>query len=291
VPGLTSAAAWPVEPPLFLVLAMALLYWLGGRRRQGHPPGLEGRLRECAFYGSLLVIVLASDTPLDPLADELFAAHMAQHVLLLTVAPPLLVLGAPWVRMWQPLPLGFRRSVAKGLARGSWAAPLRWLAHWLGRPLPALVVSSVALVAWHLPALYDATLRNQGVHDLEHVLFVATSLLLWIQVIDSKPARARLGLFARAVYVTAALVVSWVLAIVLAFAPRPLYSAYATLPHRPGGLTALGDQQLAAGIMWVPGSIAFTIAIVVFVYRWLEPAADPAAVLRRKPRLEGTGVT
>jgi cytochrome c oxidase assembly factor CtaG len=91
--------------------------------------------------------------------------------------------------------------------------------------------------------------------------------------------------------VTAALVVSWVLAIVLAFAPRPLYNVYATLPHRPGGLSALGDQQLAAGIMWVPGSIAFTIAIIVFVYRWLEPAADPGAVLRRKPRLEGTGVT
>ena len=73
---------------------------------------------------------------------------------------------------------------------------------------------------------------------------------------------------------TGAVLVGWVLAIVLALAPSPLYSAYSSLSHRPGGLSALGDQQIAAGVMWVPGSIAFTIAFIVFFYRWLGP--EPA---------------
>ena len=80
-------------------------------------------------------------------------------------------------------------------------------------------------------------------------------------------------------YVDGGLAVGWVLAIVLALAPSPLYSAYASLAHRPGGLSALGDQQVAAGVMWVPGSIAFMLAFIVFFYRWLgpEPAAQTAA--------------
>ena len=80
------------------------------------------------------------------------------------------------------------------------------------------------------------------------------------------------------------MLVGWVLAIVLAFAPSPLYSAYASLAHRPGGLSALADQQIAAGVMWVPGSLAYTIAFIVFVYRWLGP--EPAG---RPPRLGVAG--
>ena len=88
---------------------------------------------------------------------------------------------------------------------------------------------------------------------------------------------------------TAAIAVGWVLAIVLALAPSPLYSAYASLAHRPGGLSALGDQQIAAGVMWVPGSIAFTIAFIVFLYRWLEP--EPAGRRCRAARLGVAGTT
>jgi cytochrome c oxidase assembly factor CtaG len=286
VPSLTSAAAWPLEPPLFLALATGVLYWLGGRRQVArHRGALERRAREAAFYAGLLTIAVALDSPLDPLADRLFAAHMAQHVLLLTVVPPLLLLGEPSLRLWQPLPLGFRRSVAKSVARGGWASPLRATGRLLGRPVPAFVLFNSVLLVWHVPVLYDATLRSQVVHDVEHFLFVATALLFWAQVIASKPLHARLDELGRAVYATGALLVSWVLAIVLAFAPSPLYDAYASLPSRPGGLSALGDQQIAAGIMWVPGSIAFTIAIFMSFYRWLEPAPSP----RRNGRLRTAG--
>ena len=108
MPSITSAAAWPVQAPFFLVLAAAVLYHLGGRRSvPGHREDAERRWRSVAFYGGLLTVVVATDTPLDPLSDTLFSAHMAQHILLLMVAPGLIVLAAPWLRLWQPLPLGF----------------------------------------------------------------------------------------------------------------------------------------------------------------------------------------
>lgn len=282
MPSLGSSAAWPLQLPFFVVLVAAVLYQRGSSRPgPGHRDASERRWRAAAFYGGLLSVVIALDTPLDPLSDRLFAAHMTQHVLLLVVAPALIVLSAPWLRLWQPLPLGFRRTVAKSIVRGGWSAPLRLLGRLLSRPLPALFLFCGVLLAWHIPALYDATLSNQYVHEAEHAMFFAAGLLFWLQVLDSPPVHARLTHGRRAVYLIGATLVSWVLAIVVAFAPRPLYGEYARLVHRPGGLSALADQQLAAGVMWVPGSIPFTIAIVWALYRWLEPTPEPRILAGR----------
>lgn len=275
MPSPTSAAAWPIDPPLYAVVVLATLYWLGGRHRvSSRRSGLESRGRATAFYAGLAVVLLALDSPLDPLAEKLFAAHMAQHVLLLMVAPPLVVLAAPWSRLWRPLPLGFRRATAKVIARDPRARPLRATARALAAPLPAWILFNANLVLWHVPRFYDATLRNQGIHELEHSLFLATGLLFWAAIFESPPLRVRLDWLGRVAYVTGAIVVGWILAIVLALAPHPLYTPYAELAHRPGGLSALGDQQIAAGVMWVPGSITLTIAFVLFFYRWLDPAPE-----------------
>jgi cytochrome c oxidase assembly factor CtaG len=272
-----------VEPSLFVVLAAAVLYALGGKRRVSVSRGRLEAGRTAAFAAALLSIVVALDTPLDPLADKLFAAHMAQHVLLLSVAPPLLVLSAPWSRLWQPLPLGFRRSVAKAVVRSPRLRFLRLLAHAVAHPLSAWLLFSVHLIVWHVRPLYDLTLRSQPVHELEHVLLFVTGVLFWVAVLDSPPFRARLGWVWRATFVTSGMLVGWVLAIVLAFATSPIYPAYAHLSRRPGGLSALADQQIAAGAMWVPGSLAYTIAFVVFLYRWLDP--EPAT--RRRLGIAG----
>jgi putative membrane protein len=274
VPSLWSSAAWPVEPPLFAVVVVGVLYHLGGRRRVSTRRGIDRPAKTASFYLGLFTILVAVDSPLDPLADTLFAAHMAQHVLLLTVAPALIVLAGPWTQIWQPLPLGFRRTVAKAVALHPRGRPLRAAAHALGRPLVAWALFNVNLLLWHVPALYDATLHSQTTHNLEHALFFSTGILFWTQVFDSAPFRAQLTWLWRAAYTTTGMLVGWVLAVVLAFAPTPLYHAYAALPSRPGGLSALGDQQIAAGVMWVPGSIVYTIAILVFFYRWLGPEPE-----------------
>lgn len=293
MPPLTSAAAWPIEPVVVAPLLLAaLLYWQGGRLRVSpRRAGFASRARAAAFYCGLLAILLAVDSPLDPLADSLFAAHMTQHVLLLVVAPPLIVLAAPWSRLWQPLPLSVRRTLARGIVCSPRTRLLRSAAHAVALPLTAWLLFDVNLLVWHLPALYDLTLRNQAVHELEHALFFFTGLLFWAQVFESPPFRARLDWLWRVAFVTTGMLVGWVLAVVLAFAPAPLYPAYATLTSRPGGLSALADQRIAAGVMWVPGSIPFTIAFIVFLYRWLEPEGAALARPPHPPRRRSRQLT
>jgi cytochrome c oxidase assembly factor CtaG len=254
---------WSIEPPLAYVALAAVLYWLGGRRRRAP----RDPWREASFLAGLVTIVLALESPLDGYADELFWVHMLQHVLLITVVPPLILLGRPWPRMWRALPLRMRTTVGRAFARSRLTAPLRALA----RPWPAWLLFNATVLAWHLPAAYNATLTSDAVHQLEHAMFFFTGLLFWARVIDPGPLRPRLVWPMRIAYAVGAMVVGWALAIGLVLAPHPLYVHYAALVHRPGGISALTDQQIAAGVMWVPGSISYTIAFMIGFYRWLEP--------------------
>ena len=197
-----------------------------------------------------MTIVVALDSPIDRYAEQLFWVHMLQHVLLLTVAPPLILLGRPWPRMWRGAAAAAGERAWGGRSPGAgWTSPLRALA----RPLPAWVLFNATLIAWHVPGAYEATLRSSAVHQIEHAMFFFTGLLFWARVIDPGPLRPRLVWPMRIAYVIGAMIVGWGLAIALVLAPHPLYPHYAALTHRPGGISALTDQQLAAGVMWVPG--------------------------------------
>jgi putative membrane protein len=263
-----SVAGWSIDLPFAYVALMAALWLWGGRG------GVAARRwRTAAFWAGLAALVIALDSPIDHEADKLLWVHMVQHLLLLTVAPPLLLLARPGPRLLRALPANAGRSLARGLARSRSAAPLRALA----RPLPSWLAFTGTLAVWHLPALYDATLRSAAVHDLEHITFYATALLFWAHALAVPPLRTMLDWPRRAAYVAGAMVAGWVLALVFALARHPLYAAYAHLAHRPGGLSAMADQQFAAGMMWVPGSISFTIAFIVALYRWLEPQRERAA--------------
>jgi putative membrane protein len=268
---MTYLTDWRLEPPLFAIAAAAILYALGVRRRVSRTR--RPRTEPALFAAGLGALVLAYDSPLAALDEELFWVHMTQHMLLLAVAPPLILLGRPWATIARSLPAGVRRGITLGLVRGAWSAPLRAAARRLTGPMPALVLFLGTLVAWHLPALYDATLHSLAVHELEHALFLATGLLYWSQLIDSPPFRSRLDYLQRALYATVGMAACSALGLVLAFAPSPLYPGYANLASRPGGISALADQHLAGGVMWVPGSLSFTVAIVLFAYRWLDETA------------------
>jgi cytochrome c oxidase assembly factor CtaG len=277
---------WSLDPPLVLIAALGVLYLLGSRRTV--TPAREAaaqRRRSGAFYGALLTLAVALSSPLDRLSEQLFWAHMVQHVLLMLLAAPLIVIARPWTRLWRSLPLGSRRSLAGGLTRGERTAPLRAVSRALGSPAGGLALFAGVLLIWHLPSMFDATLRSGALHGLEHTLFLASAVLVFKQVIPSPPLRARLGEAQRILYAVAAMVLSWVLAVVLAVAPQPLYGVYAQLPHRPGGISALADQQIAAGVMWVPGSITFVIIIFVYVHRWLAPPPPRGATPAHPPQL------
>lgn len=276
---------WSLDVPSVLVGVFTVLYVVGARRTlTPRSSTVAQRWRSGAFYTAMAVLEIALASPIDALSDQLFWVHMIQHVLLMLVAAPLIVVARPWIRLWRAVPLAWRRPLARGLSHGERTAPLRALSRWLGSPAAGLGLFSVVLLGWHIPAMFDSTLSSEWLHALEHTLFFSTSVLLFKQVIPSPPLRARLGDVQRVLYVVAAMTVSWVLAVVLALAPTALYPHYAHLASRPGGISALADQQLAAGIMWVPGSITFVIIIFVYVHRWLAP---PAPGSRRAPRLAG----
>ena len=253
---------WSLDASLVYVGLAGYLYALGSRGRWR-----PTRLQAASFCASLLTIVIALDSPIDYYADQLFWVHMLQHVLLLTVAPPLLLLGRPWPRMWRTLPLGPRTELARVVAHARWTSPIRALS----RPWPAWILFNATIVGWHIPAAYDATLTSGTVHVCEHAMFFFTGLLFWARVIDPGPLRPRLLWPVRIAYTAGAMVVGWMLAITLVLVPHPIYGFYATLTSRPGGISALTDQQIAAGVMWVPGSLAYAITFMIGFYRWLDP--------------------
>ena len=265
---------WPIEPWVLLGVELtAILYLRGGGRKIPSPARAGGsgwgRWRAVAFWSGLGVIILAVDTPLEALARQLFWAHMTQHLLLIMAAAPLLVVGAPWLQVWRGLPLALRRPVARTLVKHRALAAPRQAFRWLSAPTGAFIISTANLWFWHWPAAYDLTLRNHLIHHLEHGLFLGLGILFWAQVIDQHPFHARLSQLKRVAYVFLGTIQAWALAAVLAFATTPLY-AYALLPARPGGISALTDQQVGAGIMWVPGSVTFSIVFLTCLYLWFR---------------------
>jgi cytochrome c oxidase assembly factor CtaG len=288
---------WPIEPWVLLGVEVTAILYLWGARAgpSAHASGALvpgerlrrsgwGRWRALAFWAGLAVILIAVDTPLETLARQLFWAHMTQHLLLIMVAAPLLVVGAPWLQIWRGLPLSIRRPVARTIVRHPvLRMPGRAFA-WLSAPIGAFILSTANLWAWHWPAAYDLTLRNHAVHHLEHALFLGLGILFWAQLIDQHPFHARLTQLKRVVYVFLAAIQAWALAGVLAFATAPYY-AYALVPSRPGGISALTDQQFGAGIMWVPGSLTYSIVFLTCLYLWFRDEDARGASFNPQPVL------
>src|SRR5437588_5273080 len=213
-----------------------------GLRRRARRRG--GRVEAAWFAAGLASLVVALVSPLDAYDDSVFWAHMLQHVLLLVVAPPLLLLGRPLATSGRAVPLRVRRPLARALVprfgalRAAPAAPL------------AFALFTANMIVWHVPALFDETLRSPSVHELEHALFITTGLYFWSFLVGS-----RLAPPVWAFYASLAMIASWLLALTLGVASTSFYAPYSA-----------GDQHLAAGIMWVPGSIPFALAITLYAY-------------------------
>jgi len=189
-------------------------------------------------------------------AHESFAAHMLQHLLLIAVAVPALLLANPLPAVLWTLPGAARRVVRHALVAR--AAPRR-IVHALTRMPVAWTLHAAALWVWHVPALYDAALASGTLHDLEHILFAGTAVLFWWPVIDPAPRLSRPpALGRRIVYLVLGAFQSAGLGIVLVATPRALY-AYG----------ALDDQALGGVLMWAVGGAVDMAAVLVCVYRFL----------------------
>lgn len=235
-------------------IAAALAYALRvrGLRRRGR--GLA-RWRQLCFYAGLGVIVAALASPIDSIGESrLFWAHMVQHLMLIDAAPLLVLLGlsGPVLR-----PLLARRPLR----------PLRHLAH----PLVALPLWALALYAWHLPALYEAALRSEAVHALEHACFFATGLAMWAAITEPIPGPAWFGTGAKAAYVLVVRTLGMILGSVFIWVQTPLYPAYAA-GERLSGIAPLTDQQIGGSIMFVEGGFVTLVVFAWLFLRWIEEA-------------------
>jgi cytochrome c oxidase assembly factor CtaG len=266
------ALAWRFEPAVIApVAAAAALYAAGFTALSRRMPERFGPGQAGAFAAGLGAVLVALCSPLDPLGHRWLQAHMAQHLLLMVVAPPLLWLGAPVAPLLRGLPRSARGAAARLLA----TAPARRLHSVMTDPRVAWVAFVVAFWAWHAPALYGLALGSDLWHHVEHACFLVTALMFWHPVIAPWPARRVWSEWAMIAYLLLAEAQATLLSAILTFSDRVIYPAY-EIVARPG-LSPLEDQALAGAIMWVPGSLAFTIALLALVFRALAPQRRLAA--------------
>lgn len=263
------ALAWTAEPFVVLPVVVTAAIYLRGfvHARRAVPEQLPA-WRAVAFCAGLAAILLATCSPIDALGHRWLAAHMAQHLLLMVVAPPLIWLGAPLAPMLAGLPHRARRAIAVALA----TRPLAAIVAVIADPRAAWIAFSLAFWAWHLPALYDLALASDAWHHVEHACFFLTSLAFWRSVIAPWPTRRLWPRGAMIVYLLLAEAQATLLSAILTFADRVIYTPYASA-SAAGSLSPLDDQALAGVVMWVPGSIAFSIALLALVFEALSPQA------------------
>jgi putative membrane protein len=272
----TVFGAWSAEPvPVIAAITAMILYLVGSRRlRAEGSDRAPSRAQLVCMTGGVATILVALLSPLDDFALRLQWVHMVQHLLLLVVAPPLVVLSRPWETAAAALAPGPRASAMTVLRMP------RTHARQTGVAIAAVVLFVGVMWAWHIPWMYDLTLHNEAVHDLEHTAFLAVGLIFWTAALPRDGSAHAVGPIGRSVVVLGGLVGSWMLAVYIGYAPTVLYDYSGS-----GGLSALTDQQLAAGVMWVPASIPFVVVLSVLIARWFDDDARAAAADTRA-RLE-----
>ncbi len=251
--------AWTWSPTVLVGLGFgAWLYarGLGTLWRRAGRGRVVSPLRAWAYYEGLASLFVALISPIDAVGAALFSVHMTQHLLLMMVAAPLVVLGDPvTVTLWA-LPLRWRRRVGlwwrharalNAVWRVLTIAPIAWTLH------------VVTLWLWHAPSFYERALLSENVHVLEHATFFLTALLFWWLLFA--PHGKRLGIGAKVAYLFAAMLQGTILGAVITFARHPWYWSYFGTT-KPWGLTPLEDQQLAGLIMWIPAGLIYLAALI-----------------------------
>ena len=249
-------AVWDFPPVVCAELALvSLIYTLGFLRIQKTRPRQFPSWRWCCFMGGILALVVAVSSPLDTFSDRLLVVHMGQHFVLMSIAPPLIVFGAPVVPMLRGLPRWFVRPVLGPFIRIRW---LREFFHALVQPKVAWLLMNLVYIGWHVPAAYEAALANENIHNIEHACFFFTSVLFWWPIIEPWPSHFRGSRWILLPYLLAADVVNTGISAFLVFSGRLVYPSYGAQP-RMFGISALADQAAAGAFMWVIGSIVFLI--------------------------------
>jgi cytochrome c oxidase assembly factor CtaG len=255
---------WTFAVDVWLPIILAgLLYWQARNMvDRRHPTNPVPPWRMWAWMGGLAALVLALASPIEFYDTTLFSAHMIQHLLLMMVAAPLLVLGAPITLLLR---------VSSPEARRKWILPVLHsrIVSIISYPVVAWVLFAGVMWFTHFSPIFDAALDDFALHRLEHALYLGTAMLFWWPVIGADPSPHRMSYPARLGYLALGMPFMSFLGLVIFSAQNVLYEHYLTL-ERDWGWTVLEDQNWAGGIMWAGGDAAFVLALLLTVGAWLR---------------------
>ena len=274
-----AVTSWAFDGRVVIPLAAALLVYLRGwlRGRTMIRDQNDGS-RLLAFAAGIFVIFLAVASPLDSFDSLFLSAHMTQHLLLMMLAPPLLLLGRPFVPLLRGLPKIF---VKEGLAPFLACPSLKRAGFFLTEPLVAWLIFAIATVMWHLPYFYELALHSSVWHGVQHASFFWSGIVFWWPIMER---RAKFPAWVFIPYLLLADFVNTGLSAVFVFSGRALYPTYDLV--RATDLRASDDQILAGLIMWVPGSLiylvpAFLLAMRVFAGKSANTQAHFTRIQKR----------
>lgn len=237
-----------------VALIAAYLAWTGplNRRRPDAAARPVTTGQQAAFIGGSLAMLIVLSPPLDDWADRyLLFVHMFQHLVLMFLVVPLWLIGTP---AWLLRPMLENRVVARA-------------GHFLTRAPVAFVIANMTVVVWHLPGPYDAALRHEPIHVVQHLSFLGAAILAWWPVLSPLPEWPRLSLPLQCLYLFLESIPGGIVGAFVTLAKPGLYAPYTSAP-RLWGLGLETDQQLAGLMMWVLTGLIYLLAITVVFFRW-----------------------
>ncbi|HUP40476.1 MAG TPA: cytochrome c oxidase assembly protein [Vicinamibacterales bacterium] len=254
-------SSWDIAVMLLLVAAAAM--YLRGtmqlHRRGAHVRNVE----RVAFWVGWIAMFVAVAPPMDAAAAAAFSSHMAQHELLMLIGAPLMIVGRPILPWLWAIPDRMRPAAAVGLQNRGFGGVWRWLT----LPAFAWALHGAVIWLWHAPVLFEAALRSEAVHALQHASFVGTAVLFWWGLIYGRYGRAAYGASALFVFVT--MMHTGALGALFTFSTSPYYPLYRERASA-SAIDAVADQQLAGLYMWIPSGVVLMIFALALLFAWLS---------------------
>jgi cytochrome c oxidase assembly factor CtaG len=261
-------ASWKLPIPVSLaILLVAFFYLCGWRHLRLGSPNVIPAWRAASFVAGLFLIWMAVASPLAHLDEYSLTVHMLQHLLLMTIAPALIWMGAPVMPLLHGLPQSFVQSVLGPVLR--WPAA-QAAGRVLSNPAVCWLAAAAALVGWHIPAAFSLAMQSEGWHVVEHSSFLAAGFLFWWPVIQPWPSVPAWPRWTILLYLFAATLPCDILSAYLTFCERVVYPSYVNSQHL-FGMSALEDQECAGALMWTCVTVIFLVLAAGIAMSLLAP--------------------
>lgn len=280
--------SWNLRPEVIFILGTMLTLYLVGwvklrllnqSRRKGAEIATTWRL--ISYLLGIICVVLALLSPIETLSGQFFFMHMIQHLLMMMFAPPLLLVANPFPMVIWGLPSRWRIDIGRLLFTKK--SPVRRVLTQITKPGIGLVSYFIFLWGWHDPNMYNWTLQNGVVHDIEHVTFFLPAMLSWWGITGAAPYfHKKLNFTVRIALALISLPANMATGVIIAMSPYVIYTYYETVPFRLWNMSVLFDQTLGGAIMWVPGSMMYVLAIIILLATYSRSEDQKR---RSKPRL------